>query len=63
MFLPFIVVVDVKPQRQMLSPLIIKMADVIAILSFIYLWQMLSHMIGMLQQLKMADVIAKWQVE
>ena len=39
------------------------MADVIVILSFIHLWQMLSHMIGMLQQLKMADVIAKWQME
>ena len=36
------------------------------IITFIYsLWQMLSHIFiyYMLQQLKMADVIAKWQME
>ena len=48
--LPYIVVVDGKPCRQML-------------LLFFYLWQMVSHISCMLQHLKMADVIAKWQME
>ena len=48
--------VDVKPLRQMLIPLIYQMADVIVIL-----WKMLDHNVNMLQQL--ADVSARWPME
>ena len=60
MLLPCFVVVDGKPQRQMLSPLYINVADVIASLLFVADGKPQSCM---LQHLKMADVIAKWQME
>ena len=61
MLLPCIVVVDGKPQRQMLSPLLHQGGRCYCH-SYI-LWQMVSHICCMLQHLKMADVIAKWQME
>ena len=63
MFLPYIVVVDGKPHRQMLSPLLYQEGRCYCH-SFILMFvaDVKPH-IGMLQQLKMADVIAKWQME
>ena len=61
MLLPCIVVVDGKPQRQMLLPLLHQHGRCYCH-SFI-LWQIVSHISCMLQHLKMGDVIAKWQME
>ena len=57
MFLPYIVVVDGKPQRQMLSPLLYQEGRCYCP-SFILMFvaDVKPH-IGMLEQLKMADVI------
>ena len=52
---------DGKPQRQMLLPLLYQ--DGRCYCHFFVLWQMVSHIGCMLQYLKMADVIAKWQME
>ena len=60
MLLPSIVVVDGKPQMQMLLPLLHQRGRCYCH-SFI-LWQMVNHISCMLQHLKMADVIAKWQM-
>ena len=58
--LPCIVVVDGEPQRQMLLPLSYQGGRCYCH-SFI-LWQMINHNC-MLQHLKMADVLAKWQMD
>ena len=61
MLLPCIAVVDGKPQRQILSHLLHQGGKCYCH-SYI-LWQMDSHICCMLQNLKMADVFAKWQME
>ena len=61
MLLPYVVVVDGKPQRQMLSPPLHQGGRCYCY-SFV-MWQMVSHTGCMVQHLKMADVIAKWQKE
>ena len=60
MLLPCIVVVDGKPQRQMLLPLSYQGGRCYCY-SFM-LWQMVSHRLHV-TALKMADVIGKWQME
>ena len=63
MFLPYIVVVDGKPQRQILSPLLYQEGRCYChSIMFMFMADVEPH-IGMLKQLKMADVIAKWQME
>ena len=61
MLLPYIVVVDGKPGRQMLSPVFHQGWQML--LPFFYLWQVVGLISCMLQYLKMADVIAKLQME
>ena len=61
MLLPRIAVVDDKPQRQMLSPLLHQGGRCYC--HSLVMWQMESHIGCMLQHLKMADVIAKWQMD
>ena len=53
--------VDGKPQRQMLSPLLHQGGRCYCH-SFV-LWQMVGNIHCMFQHLKMADAIAKWQME
>ena len=59
MLLPCIVVVDGQPQRQMLSPLTHQGGR----LQLLYFAADGKPQSCMLQHLKMADVIAKWQME
>ena len=55
MLLPYIVVVDGKPGRQILLSCITSRWQML--LPFFYLWQMVSHISCMLQHLKMADML------
>ena len=56
-------VVDGKPQRQMLLPLLYQEGRCYCpSFTFMFVADVKPH-VGMLQQLKMADAIAKWQME
>ena len=63
MFLPYIVVVGGKPQRQMLSSLLYQEGGYYCPSFILMFVSDVEPHIGMLQQLKMTDVIARWQME
>ena len=61
MLLPCVVVVDGKPQWQMLSPLLHQGGRCYC--HFLVMWQLVSHISCTLQHVQIADVNAKWQME
>ena len=60
MLLPYIVVVDGKPEADVITSITSRWQ---MLLPFFYLWQIVRKISFMFQHLKMADVIAKWQME